>query len=588
MHRITTIYNHKHMLSDFNEIKKISQFNNQYQTHYYLQSHCQMSFQDTNHNHDIFTYLYDGQLYSILFIGNIYNLSTIKRQLLNDGFELQTQLDEEILLLSYLHKGNNFVQALDGGFAIIIQCEKLIIAFRDQIGLVPLYYTYHNHTLVLANEMKCLLAYIGKAIVDKTGIKELLALGPSLTPGLTIYKNIYSLRPGFYLEYDDELKTHCYWKVYDYDYQDSFEEAKQKVRNYVIENVKLQAQEDSVCTLLSGGLDSSVITIILKRLKDTFHTYSLTYENQKENFKSNEYQSSMDDSYINTIVDLCQTQHSEYTLSSQQLVDALQDSLIARDMPGMADIDSSFLLFSQYVSSQHHIALSGECADEIFGGYPWFYKEELYSQPYFPWIRELDKKVSLFSKSIQDLQIKDYITYQYQQTLQEIPTSNRNKQLIYLNIQWFMQTLLIRAYTQSLYSSLDIRTPFASTQIIQYLYNMPSHYMFYNQEEKGILRAAFEDMLPDQITHRKKNPFPKTHSPIYKEIIYTKLKESLSDPYNILYTLFDRKKLIELIDSKGDNFQYPWYGQLMMGPQFLAYLYQIYLWSKVYHIEIEL
>ena len=150
-----------------------------------------------------------------------------------------------------------------------------------------------------------------------------------------------------------------------------------------------------------------------------------------------------------------------------------------------------------------------------------------------------------------------------------------------------MQTLLTRADSQTMHSSIEVRVPFASTKILQYLYNMPKEYMFLNKEEKGILRAAFEDLLPEDIAHRKKNPYPKTHSPIYSELIYEKLKESLHDSSNILFSFFDKDKLLSFIDTKGQSFTSPWFGQLMTGPQLMAYFYQIYLWGKIYHIQLE-
>jgi len=295
----------------------------------------------------------------------------------------------------------------------------------------------------------------------------------------------------------------------------------------------------------------------------------------------------MDDDYIQEMVERYHTNHENVILTQKELIDSLKTSLIARDMPGMADIDSSFYLFSSEISSHHRVCLSGECADEIFGGYPWFYKEELYKQPHFPWMRDLDLKMKLFHKDIQKLHIKDYIIEQYQKSLKEINTLDFKKQMMYINMEWFMQTLLTRCDSQTMRSSLEVRVPFASTKIFEYLYNMPLNYMFYNNEEKGILRKAFEDFLPSDIAHRKKNPYPKTHHPLYTKLIIEKLNETLQDKNNILYQLFDQEQLLQLIQSEGKSFKAPWFGQLMTGPQLLAYLYQIALWGKIYHIKID-
>lgn len=593
MHRIITICNYQNENLNFkDEIQNMNQLcpiQDKTNIQYSISKHCCMSYNHTSCNQEIFTYHYHNQIYKIMYIGNIYNLNFIKEKLIEKGYIFQTKRNEEIILLCYIHYGKEFLNHFNGGFVIIIDNQKELFVARDQLGIIPLYYTFSNHTLVISNEIKCLLAYLKKAVVDKQGLIELLSLGPSMTPGTTIYKDIYSLRPGFYMTYQKELELYCYWRLKEKTHTDTLSQTIQKVRCLIENNIKLQIQnENTFSTMLSGGLDSSIITAIIANTHQPLDTYSITYQDQDKYFQSYDYQTSMDDNYIQQMVNLYKTNHHVCTLTQQQLIDSLKDALIARDMPGMADIDSSFLLFSKFINQKHTIAFSGECADEIFGGYPWFYKEELYNQPYFPWMRELDKKLELFNKNIQNLQLKDHIQKKYQESLQESMTANKNQQLIYLNIQWFMQTLLTRAYTQSLYSSLDIRVPFASVEIVEYLYNMPRDFMFYNKEEKGILRRAFEDVLPPDIAHRKKNPFPKTHSPIYKELIYQKLKESLQDPSNILYILFDKEKLYNLIESRGESFQYPWYGQLMMGPQLMAYFYQIYLWSKIYHIELDI
>jgi asparagine synthase (glutamine-hydrolysing) len=253
----------------------------------------------------------------------------------------------------------------------------------------------------------------------------------------------------------------------------------------------------------------------------------------------------------------------------------------------MADIDSSFYLFSKEISKEHKVCLSGECADEIFGGYPWFYREELYSQPHFPWMRDLDLKMDLFHKDIKKLNIKDYIIEQYNHSINEINSQDFKQRMMYINMEWFMQTLLTRCDSTTMRSSIEVRVPFANTKIFNYLFNMPLSYMFLNHEEKGVLREAFKDDLPYSITHRKKNPYPKTQHPKYCELITHKLKEILKNKDNILYKLFDQKALFQLIETNGKSFKAPWFGQLMTGPQLLAYLYQIALWGDIYSIKIE-
>lgn len=553
-----------------------------------LMAHRRLSIIDLKTGNQPLTYIYQGQEYHIVYNGEIYNMIELKNKLIALGYSFYTTSDTEVLLVSFIQWKEKCLNYLEGIFAFAIDDgEKLFLA-RDPLGVKPLFYYVDNQTLVVASEIKCLLSYIGHAIVDKNGIKELLGLGPSLTPGHTIYKDIYSLRPGYYMYFDKQVHIYQYWKLKDEEHTDNLFETIDKVRELVIDSVQKQLLSDvPLSTMLSGGLDSSIITAIASQYTNNLSTYSITYEDQEKYFQSYAYQTTMDDDYILEMIKRYQTNHHKVILTQEDLVNSLKESLIARDMPGMADIDSSFLLFSKQISRHHKVCLSGECADEIFGGYPWFYKEELYNQPYFPWMRDLDLKLDLFNEKVKSLNLKEFIIQRYQETLDEIQTKDKKKQLIYLNTQWFMQTLLTRADSQTMRSSIEVRVPFASTKILQYLYNMPLEYMFYGDEEKGILRKAFEMFLPEDIAHRKKNPYPKTHSPIYAHIVSKKLKESLNDSSNILFAFFNKNKLNEFVESEGKSFQSPWFGQLMMGPQLMAYFYQIYLWGKIYHIELE-
>lgn len=594
---ITTICNYTRNILEYDEkLKRMTQllsYRGPDNEGFSLSEHCLMghrrlSIIDIDNGNQPMTYVFNGQTYRITYNGEIYNLIEIKNQLLALGYQFETQSDTEVVLVSYIEHQQNCLDLFEGIFAFVIDDgEKLFVA-RDQLGVKPLFYYQDQQTLVIASEMKCILSYIGRAIVDEQGVKELLGLGPSLVPGHTLYKGVYALRPGYYMYFDTECHIKCCWKLHDEAHTDNLEETIHKVQELVIESIQKQLLSDvPLSTMLSGGLDSSIITAIAAQYQRPLTTYSITYQDQEKFFKAYDYQTTMDDDYIKEMTDRYHTQHHKITLSQESLIDSLEESLIARDMPGMADIDSSFLLFSKEIAKTHKLSLSGECADEIFGGYPWFYKEELYNLPYFPWMKGLDQRLDLFNETIKKLNIKDYIIEKYQESLNEINTQDKKKQLIYLNSQWFMQTLLLRADSQTMRSSIEARVPFASVKIFQYLYNMPYDYMFLNNEEKGILRKAFEAFLPEDIAHRKKNPYPKTHSPIYTDLIYEKLKESLQDSSNILYSFFDKDKLLSFVESKGESFQSPWYGQLMMGPQLMAYFYQIYLWGKIYHIELE-
>ncbi len=594
---IITICNYSKHLLDYDEkimtMTKLLQKRGPDHMGYFMTPHCLMGHTrlaiiDLKNGQQPLLYTHHERTYRMTYNGEIYNMNEIKNHLIELGYTFQTMSDSEVVLAAYIEYQEHCLDLFEGIFAFVIDDGEKLFAARDPLGVKPLYYTLHEGTLVIASEIKSLLSYLGQAIVDEKGVKELLGLGPSLTPGQTVYKNIYSLRPGYYLYFQKELHIQCYWKLHDQSHDENLPETIQHVRHLVIESVQHQLLSDvPLSTMLSGGLDSSIITAITSQYVRPLSTYSVTYEDQEQYFHAYDYQTTMDDDYIHQMVTRYTPHHHNIILKQTDLIDALKEALIARDMPGMADIDASFLLFSKEIAKEHKVTLSGECADEIFGGYPWFYKEELYNQPYFPWMRDLDQRLSMFNEKVQKLNLKDYIIQRYQESLQEIHTDNRKKQLIYLNTQWFMQTLLTRADSQTMRASLEVRVPFASTKILQYLYNMPEDYMFFQGEEKGILRQAFHDFLPEDILHRKKNPYPKTYSPLYAQLIENKLKESLKDPSNLLFQFFDYQKLNGFIQSHGQSLTAPWFGQLMMGPQLMAYFYQIYLWGKIYHIQLE-
>lgn len=566
-----------------------------YHSHVLL-GHCRLSIIDIEGGSQPFHYTYKDVQYTITYNGELYNMMELKRKLITEGFTFHSQSDSEVILVSYIAYGKKCLDLFDGIFAFVISHDDQLFIARDHLGVKPLFYYYKDNMFIASSEIKCILLYLQKAVVNEEGIKELLGLGPSVTPGKTIYKDIYSLRPGHYMKMDKGfLETKRYWSLKRLPHSQNYNETVKEVRRLVNESIERQLLSDvPVSCMLSGGLDSSIITAISSQYVNHLATYSVDYQDQDKYFKPYDYQTTRDSHYIEEMVERYKTKHTNVVLTQKDLILALKDALIARDAPGMADIDSSFLLFSKEIQKHHKVVLSGECADEIFGGYPWFYKEELYSLDHFPWIRDIDKRIDLFSDYVKSLGIKEHILKQYQQSLSEIDFQDSNfgdtnkRRIMYLNMEWFMQTLLTRADSQTMDASIELRVPFASKDIVQYMYNVPWSYMYHEGKEKGLLRDAFKDLLPDDIYDRKKNPYPKTHSPIYTSLIKELLRDSLHDETNILYLLFDINKIKEMIENDGKDFTVPWFGQLMMGPQLLAYFYQIYLWGKIYHIEIEI
>ena len=487
---------------------------------------------------------------------------------------------------------------IEGIYAFAIYHDDKIFLARDRLGVKPLFYTNIKDNFLFASEIKALLkSKIIKPIINKTGLQELLSLSPSRIPGSGVFKDINELRPGHYMIYkDNQLIINRYWNVTEKENKDSYQTAKEKIKKLLTNAIKNQMVSDvDIACLLSGGLDSSIITAVVARnKKNKLNTYSIDYKNNEKYFKKNKFTVSQDNYYIKLMSNTFKTKHSYKIITSRKLAKYLKESVVARDLPGMADIDSSLLWFSKKISKNNKVILSGECADEIFGGYPWFYRDELKNREYFPWLDSIESRNKLLKKELQsNLNLKEFIKTQYDNIIKEVPKAKKKeeqhyKNLFYLNMTYFMATLLERKDRMTMRAGIEARVPFADTKLIEYLWNLPWSYKFHNSQEKGILRDAYKEILPNEIAYRKKNPYPKTYNPSYTKIVINLLKKSLKNRNSILYKIFDKNELENLIDTKGESFETPWFGQLMTGPQLIAFLYQIDYWSKKYKIILEI
>lgn len=540
---------------------------------------------------------YEG--YTIVYNGELYNTDEIRQKLL-DKYTFTTTSDTEVLLKGFIEYKEKILDMIEGIYAFAIYYDNKIFLARDRLGVKPLFYTSVDNNFIFGSEIKALLKNkLVKPIINTNSLQELLSLSPSRVPGSGIFKDIYELRAGHYMIYDGSTKITRYWNIKNQECIDDFDTSVMKIKELLTDSIKRQMVSDvKISTFLSGGLDSSIITAICsneyKKKGEVLDTYSIDYEDNDKYFKGNKFQVSRDNKYIELMQQKFETNHHYKIITQKKLAKALKESVIARDLPGMADIDSSLLWFSKEIGRDHKVILSGECADEIFGGYPWFYREELRNRDSFPWLDSIESRSNLLKKELQDkLQLKEFVKKQYENIINEVPKcgnedENKIKNLFYVNMTYFMPTLLERKDRMTMRAKLEARVPFADTKLIEYLWNIPWKYKFYNQQEKGLLREAFKDILPEEIVTRKKNPYPKTHNPVYTELIVKMLKKRLKRKKSILNQIFDQDKLDELITSKGENFKEPWFGQLMTGPQLLAFLYQLDIWADKYKIILDI
>ena len=531
----------------------------------------------------------------MVYDGKLYNASELRDDLIKKGYHFEGQSDTEVLIKVWAEYGEAGLDKLNGVFAFAIwnKKNKTLFLCRDRLGVKPLFYCKKDKDFMVSSAIKSILHYFDINQVDANSLQEVLGLGPSHTPGNAIYKGVKELMGGSYLILqNNKITIKKYWSLNSESNSDSLADSIEKVRYLVEDSIKRQLVSDvPLCTFLSGGLDSTIITMVAKKHKPNLESYSVDYEDNEKYFKKNDFQVSRDSRFIQEVVQETNILHHYEIVSNAQLARHLPTTLLLKDYPGMADIDSSLYCFSKKVKEKFNVALSGECADEIFGGYPWFYRET--QQDGFPWIRNLQERSELLNDKYKSkLKLQEYVQARYQETLEAVPLNGsesaeekKHKQMFFLNIKWFMQNLLERNDRITMGASLEVRVPFADHRLVEYLYNVPWEYKFLNNTEKGLLRQAFSDLVPESIRTRKKNPYPKTFNPQYLSMVQSLLLDSLKED-SILHELFDKKILNGLISGKDDHMQTPWYGQLMTRPQLLAYLYQIHLWFKLYNLNL--
>lgn len=574
--------------------------------------HTRLSIIDVTYGKQPMTKIVNHHSYVIVYNGELYNTNEIRKDLEEKGYDFSTKSDTEVLLTAYIAYGVNSIHHLNGIFAFAIyDLEKQqIFLGRDRLGIKPLFYTFTKSTspsFVFGSEIKALLAHQEvKPVLDKRGLMELLAMGPSHTPGITYFKDIFEIKPGHCGIFKNfELTTYQYWDLETNPNEDSKNEAISKVHDLVLDATKRQLVSDvGICTMLSGGLDSSILTKIAKDQIHDLSTFSIDFKGNDQDFTPSMYQGSKDSDYVEIMKDYLHTNHHTILLDHSDLFDLLQDSLIARDMPGMADVDTSMLGFCKKIRDNgFKVCLSGECSDEIFGGYPWFYREHLLNhQNGFPWALSENLRENLVKKGLlENKELPEYILEKIKQTLKQVtyleketPNEKRYRDVNYLTIKYFMTTLLERTDRMSMASSLEVRVPFADHRIFEYVYNLPSKLKLGmidgNQEpiEKYILRKAFEKELPYDVVYRKKSPFPKTYDPHYLTFVEQTILKILQDKTLKIHQIINTDYLTHLVHTHGKDLTENLFGQLMTYPQTLAYIYQISMWLEMYDITIEI
>lgn len=549
---------------------------------------------------------YLGNTYVITYNGQIYNTKELRKTLEESGFTFEGHSDTEVLLKAFIYYGYNVVNHLNGIFAFAIWNEgkKELFLARDHFGVKPLFYSVKDNQLIFASEIKALFEYPSiYPKIDREGISELFGIGPAHTPGVGVFKGIEELKPAHYLVFNRSgMRIKEYWKLKSRMHTDDFKTTCSTVKELLTDAIERQLVSDvPLCTFLSGGLDSSIITLYSanycrKHNLPMINTYSVDYVDNDKNFQKTDFQPNSDSDYINLITNKLGTKHHTIYLDTPELADSLKEAMIARDLPGMADVDSSLLLFCKAVKKDATVSIMGECADEIFGGYPWFFREDALSSGTFPWSINIEGRQHLLNPDLQEkINLKEYIDYRYNESLNEVELLNvdsketkEKRKITYLTMNWFMQTLLSRTDRMGMYNGFELRVPFCDYRLAEYVWNIPWEIKALHGREKGLLRYIMKDELPKEIVERKKSPYPKTWNPTYLKKVKGMLTEIMQNKEAPITSLLNKEDIMNILNTDGKSFTRPWFGQLMTGPQLMAYLCQVNMWLETYKPEIEI
>lgn len=543
-----------------------------------------------------------GYQFVITYNGELYNTDDLKQELKQFGYCFTTQSDTEVLLYSYIHYGTECAEKLNGiySFCIWDSMRQRIFMCRDRFGVKPLFYALRGDTLIFASEQKAILAYPGfNAEVSKEGLCEIFALSPARTQGIGVFENINELRPGRYLIANrDGIKIKEYFSLKGKEHRDSYDDTVEKTRELVRDSIKRQLVSDvPIGTLLSGGLDSSIISAIgaieMKKQGKQLSTYSFDYKDNDKYFRASSFQPDSDAPWVKRMTEAFDTNHTYLFCDNDIMLDYLTECVESKDLPGMADVDASLLYFCRMIKTHHTVILSGECSDEIFGGYPWFRDEKAFKTRAFPWCYDLEMRKNILHPEVErTLDLDSYSSMRYEESVAETPRFEgdsqeeaRRREIAWLNLNWFMTNLLDRKDRMSMASGLEVRVPFCDHRIAEYVYNVPWSIKNKDNVSKSLLREAARGILPDDVLMRKKSPYPKTHNPVYEQMVRQVMLETISDPNAPILALCDKKKIEDTCKGNSD-YGKPFFGQLMAGPQFIGFLLQVNHWLKHYHIRI--
>ena len=506
----------------------------------------------------------DGDVVMV-YSGEAYNFKELREELIQAGERFETASDTEVVLRGYLHWGAALADRLNGmyAFAIWDSRDRKLVMIRDRMGIKPVYFYRTADGVLFGSEPKAILANpLAECVVDLHGLREMLV--PVKTPRHAVWKGMQEVVPGTIVTVDERgVCERTYWRLESRLHTGDRETTVARVRALLDDIVRRQLVADvPECVLLSGGLDSSAITALSAReLSTPVRTFAVDFVEQAQNFKPSDMRPTMDAPYVHDVAKHVGSDHTDIVLDHRRLADpdVRRTVVRARDFPmGLGDMDSSLYLLFKAIRQQSTVALSGESADEIFGGYRQFHEPNTQRTDAFPWIAigdgPFDPTGDILAPALRSvIGLDNYMQDRYTEAVAEVARLDgeddftyRMRVMSYLHLTRFVRILLDRKDRMSMAVGLEVRVPYCDHRLVEYVYNTPWSLKSYDGREKSLLRGAVRDVLPESVVKRVKSPYPSTSDPQYSAEIQSQAKDLLGTGDDVLFTLIDRAALEQL------------------------------------------
>ncbi|QIS11599.1 asparagine synthase (glutamine-hydrolyzing) [Nocardia arthritidis] len=533
-----------------------------------------------------------GRPVVLTYSGEVYNYRELRAELRSRGHYFDTESDTEVVLRAYLEWGADFVTRLNGMFGLAIwdAWRQELLLVRDRLGVKPLYYHEYDGGVIFGSEPKALLANpVFDAILDDAGLVRLFALFGTATPGEGVLRGLREVRPGTLVRISREGTRHSrYWELVSAPHPDDAATTVRRVRELLADTVAHQLVSDvPLCALVSGGVDSSAIAALAAdRMGGAkLSTYAVDFRDSERDFAADVARPSRDAPFVRELVAHIGSHHTDVVLDTPDLLTVQDIASRARDLPCLGDLDASLYLLFHAIAGRSTVALSGESADEVFGGYWWFHDENARRRAGFPWSMDDVGFAAVLSPAIKDrIDPGEYVREHYAEALAEVPrlagesdAERRSREMMYLGLTRFLPVLLDRKDRMSMAVGLEVRVPFCDHRLVEYLWNVPWR-MKADGAPKALLRKAVADLLPDALVWRPKSQYPATVDPDYDATVRARARLLLSGE-SAVGPLLDAQRVHALVD--GSSKRPPWMQRLA-----LAYLWQIDRWLRAYDVRV--